>query len=45
MVTEKKKLLFVLGHDRKIRPLRSPFVITRQALCCQTVILGRIFLS
>ena len=45
VVSEKKNPLFVWGWDRKIRPSGSPFVITRQASWCQTLILGRIFLS
>ena len=31
MKTVEAKALFLLGWDRKIRPSRSPFVITRQA--------------
>ena len=31
------------GEDRKIRPSGSPYVITRQASWCQTVILGTDF--
>ena len=38
-----KNPLFVWGWDRKIRPLQSPFVITRQALWCQSGILGTDF--
>ena len=40
MVSKKKNSLFVLEWNRKIRPSWSPFVITRQASWCQTVILG-----
>ena len=39
MLLKKKNLLSVLGWDRRISPLGLPFVITRQALWCQTVIL------
>ena len=45
MVSKKNSPLFVWGWDGKIRPLGSTFVITRQVSWCQTVILGRIFLS
>ena len=43
VVSKKKNPLFVWGWDRKIRPSRSPFVITPQASCSQTVILGKDF--
>ena len=36
---QEKKPLFTRGPDRKIRPSRLPFVITRQASWCQMVIL------
>ena len=39
MVSKKKSVLFVWGWNIKICPLGSPFVITRQASWCQTVIL------
>ena len=39
VVCKKKNPLFMWGLDRKICPSRSPFVITRQASWCQTVIL------
>ena len=43
MVSKKKNPLYVWGWDRKIRPLQSPFVITRQASWWQSVILGTDF--
>ena len=45
VVSKKKNPLFVWGWDRKIYPSRSLFVTTRQASWCQSLILGRIFLS
>ena len=38
VVSKKKNPLLLLGWDWKIRPWRSPFVITRQASWCQSVI-------
>ena len=43
VVSKKKNPLFMWEWDRKLRPWRSTFVITRQASCCQSVILRRIF--
>ena len=43
MQRKKKNPLFAWGWDRKVRPSRPPFVITRQASWCQTVILGTDF--
>ena len=43
VVSKKKNPLFVWEWNRKIRPSRSPFVITRQASWCQSVILGTDF--
>ena len=43
VVSKNKNLLFVWGWDRKIHPSWSPFAITRQALWCQSVILGTDF--
>ena len=40
---QEKNPLFLWGWDRKIRPLQSPIVITRQASWCQTAILGTDF--
>ena len=40
---QENKPLCVWGQDRKICPSGSPFVITRQASCCQTAILGMDF--
>ena len=40
VVRRKNNPLFVWGWDRIIRPSRSMFVITRQAIWCQSVILG-----
>ena len=39
VVSRKKNPLFMWGWDRKIRPLRSPIVITQQTSWCQSVIL------
>ena len=39
VLSKKKNPLFVWGWDRKVRPSWSPFVITRQSLWCQSVIL------
>ena len=39
MVSKKKNPSFVWGCDRKSRPSWSPFVITGQALWCESVIL------
>ena len=43
IVSKKNNPLVVWGWDRKPRPSASPFVMTRQASECQTVILGRDF--
>ena len=43
VVSKKKNTLFLLGWDRKTSPSRSLFVITRQALWCQSMILGKDF--
>ena len=45
MAWNKKIPLFVWDYDRKISPLWSPFVVTRQASWFQLVILGADFLS
>ena len=45
MVSKNKNPLIMWGWDRKICHSQSLFVITRQASCCQMVILGQIFLS
>ena len=43
VVSKKNNPLYVWGWDRKFRPSRLPFVITRQASWCQSVILGTDF--
>ena len=42
-VSKKNNPLFMWGWDRKICPTWSPFVITQQALWCQSMILGTDF--
>ena len=44
IVRQKNNPLLVCELDRKIRPSRSPIVITRQASWCQSVILGTDYL-
>ena len=43
VLTKKKNPLFMWGWDRKIHLSQSPFVITRQASWCQSVILMTVF--
>ena len=43
VVSKKRNPLFMWGWDRKIRPLRPPFVITWQASLSPTLIFGMFF--
>ena len=42
-MSKKKNPLFVWGWDRKTRPSRLPFAITRRTSWCQSVIIGTDF--